>query len=182
MSLSTKLASLLVSLGLGLAASGCYVQAGVDITTPVAGPAQVDIDPGASMASTPGEGVGLFVEYAGNGHWNVFTTCDTNISGAACSFDVVLSADPGVFLDNVQGQDLSGGDVVALHDDGSIHLVAETSFGMNGLSFDADPGAAIEVDMLLDGSAQPRFVYSVSGGVLQDGAPSNPVDFVPAGI
>ena len=29
------------------------------------------------------------------------------------------------------------------------------------------------------GNSEPRFVYWVSGGVLQRGAPSNPVDFLP---
>jgi hypothetical protein len=67
-----------------------------------------------------------------------------------------------------------------LNSDGSINLVADTDFGMNGFSFDADPGAMIEVDMLLDGVAQPRFVYAVSDGVLLEGVPTNPVDFDPA--
>lgn len=33
--------------------------------------------------------------------------------------------------------------------------------------------------MLLDGVAQPRFVYLVSDGSLVDGVPSNPVDLAP---
>jgi hypothetical protein len=47
------------------------------------------------------------------------------------------------------------------------------------LTFDADPGAVIEVDMLLDGVAQPRFMFLVSDGSLVDGVPSNPVDLAP---
>jgi hypothetical protein len=142
--------------------------------------ADVSIDPAASMDASPGDGVGLFVEYAGDGHWNVFTTCDTSISGASCNFDVVISADPSVVLSRVEGQDLNDFDTLSLDGDGSIRLVTDTDFGMNGVSFNAAPGATIEVDMLLDGVEQPEFVYAVSDGVLLRGVPSNPVDFTPA--
>jgi hypothetical protein len=187
-SLTTKFASLLTTLtacvGLSVGATGCIVDGGatysvdttVDVTPAVA---VLDIDPGASMSSDPGNGVGLFVQYDQGGHWSVFTTCDTAITGSSCNFDVIVSADASVVLDNVQGLDLEPGDRVGLDYDGSINLVTDTSYGTNGLSFDADPGAIIEIDMLLDGVAQPRFVYLVSDGSLIDGVPSNPVDLAP---
>jgi hypothetical protein len=147
-------------------------------TTPAV--ADITIDPGASMSASPGEGVGLFVQYAGDGHWDVFTTCDTSISGASCNFDVLVSADPSVALWNVEGADLDPGDTLSLNSDGSIQLVTDTSFGMNGMSFDAEPGATIEIDVLLDGDTAERFVYAVSDGALLQGVPTNPVDFTPA--
>src|SRR4051812_45095239 len=99
---------------------------------------------------------------------------------ASCNFDVVISADPRVFISRVEGQDLNDFDSLTLDGDGSIRLVTDTDFGMNGVFFDADPGATIEIDMLLDGVEQPEFVYAVSDGVLLRDVPSNPVDFTPA--
>lgn len=182
------LSTLTVSAVLALGATGCVFtgSASVDTTDPVVvddpGPAisTVSIDPGASMSASPGDGVGLFVSYDAGGHWTIFTTCDTAISGASCNFDVLVSADPRVIIENVEPADLNPSDRLMLNSDGSINLVADTDFGMNGFSFDADPGAMIEVDMLLDGVAQPRFVYAVSDGVLLEGVPTNPVDFDPA--
>ena len=58
--------------------------------------------------------------------------------------------------------------------------MTSTTYGMNGITFDADPGALIELDVLLDGVAQPEFVYVVSDGRLLSGVPTNPVDFIPA--
>src|SRR4051812_45395863 len=93
--ITSLLSTLTAAVGLSLFSTGCYFDAGVDpgvVVVPHPEPAIADIviAPTASMATPPGEGVGLFVEYAGDGHWNVFTTCDTAISGTSCNFDVVI--------------------------------------------------------------------------------------------
>jgi hypothetical protein len=179
-----KIASLLSTLTLGatlaFAGTGCVIDASAG-TTVVTEPAidDVTVDTGATMATSPGEGVGLFIEYAGDGHWDVYTTCDTDISGAACSFDVIITPDSRT-VSNIEGYDLYASDSVSLLSDGSIQLVADTDYGMNGVSFDADPGATIQVDMLLDGVEQPRFVYAVSDGALVSGVRTNPAAFTPA--
>jgi hypothetical protein len=186
--MTTKLASLLSTLAaaasLSLFGAGCVVDAsadpGVVVTDPTPAIADVTIDTGAAMAASPGEGVGIYVEYAGDGHWNVFTTCDTSISGASCNFDLVVSSDESTSIGAVEGSDLGPTDSLTLQSDGSIRLVADTDYGMNGFSFDADPGATIELDALLDGEAQPEFIYAISDGALLKGMPSNPVDFTPA--
>ena len=36
-----------------------------------------------------------------------------------------------------------------------------------------------DLDMALDGYSEPRFVYWYGDGILHQGAPTNPVDFVP---
>ena len=147
--------------------------------TPAAIP-DVVIHPGAQLSARPGHGVGLYVQYAGAGHWDVFTTCDTATSNAACNFDIVISTTPDVSLSGVVGTDLGPDSSVSLQSDDSIRLVTSTDLGTDGTSFDADPGATIEVDVLLDGVPQPQFIFAVSDGVLLDGAPGNPVDFTPA--
>ena len=185
--LASLLSTLVAAASLSLFGAGCVIDASVDpgtvvVTDPTPAIADVSIDPGAAMAANPGEGVGIYVEYAGGGHWNVFTTCDTAISGASCNFDLVVTSDQSLTIGAVEGSDLGPTDSLTLESDGTIRLVADTDFGMNGFSFDADPGAAIELDALLDGEAQPRFVYAVSDGELLNGVPSNPVDFTPSSL
>ncbi len=140
----------------------------------------VSVDPNATMTTYPGEGVGLYVEYEEGGHWYVYTTCDTAISGASCAFDVIVTPELGASLSSVEGMELEANDAIKLYDDGSIGLVTDTAYGMNGVAFDADPGALVEIDMLLDGVPQPALVYYVDRGVLTAGVPGNPVGFIPS--
>jgi hypothetical protein len=136
-------------------------------------------DAGAQMSADPGNGVGLFVQYQGDGRWDLFTTCDTTFSGAACNFDVVVSAEDGDYFTGVMGTDLDPASDVSMENDGTLRLVSNTSYGTDGVSFDASPGSTIELDVLLDGVPQPAFIFAVSGGVVMNGMPSNVVDFTP---
>jgi len=173
-------------------ASGCAPRAVVDGTSAHAAPALatdgrsraeialVVVDAGATLPLAPGESVGLFVQYAAGGHWNLSTTCDTRTSGQSCAFDVILSPAPGASFSGVEGQGLSREDRLELRSDGSVHLVTATTLGTDGITFDSDPGAIVEVDALLDGADQPRLVHVVSEGAVLDGAPTNPVDLSPS--
>lgn len=181
----SALSILAVALGFAVSVAGCAVDAGpgtvVTTTDPppeTSSTPDVTIDTGAQMSAGPGDGVGLFVQYQGDGRWDLFTTCDTATSGTPCNFDVVVSPTAGAFS-GVLGTDLGPQSSVALQSDGSIRLVTETDMGTDGVSFDADPGATIEVDVLLDGASQPQFIFAVSGGATLDGMPSDPVDFTP---
>jgi hypothetical protein len=183
---ATKLASLFATLAAAASLTGCVVGVdpgpGVVVTDP--GPVvttipNVIVDAGAQMSADPGNGVGLFVQYQGDGRWDLFTTCDTAFSGAACNFDVVVTADAGDYFTGVMGTDLGAASDVSMEDDGTIRLVTNTDYGTDGVSFDATAGATINVDVLLDGVPQPAFIFAVSNGVLLNGMPSNVVDFTP---
>ena len=63
----------------------------------------------------------------------------------------MLSAEPGVRLENVAGADLDPTDSISVGSDGSVNLVANTSFGMDGVTFETTPGAIVTADVLLDG-------------------------------
>jgi hypothetical protein len=180
-----------------LSTSGCFFQLGEERSgsaptstagapsptapsTPTTPPLDVSIDPGGVMSVSPGQTVGVYVESTGNGHWKVLTTCDTSVSGASCSFDLNVTPEAGSKLSGVTGEGLTfGDDAMAQLDDGTVQLVAQTKYLATGLSFDTEPGALIEVNMLLGGVPQTGVVHWVSGGKVQDGAPSNPVNFVP---
>ena len=183
--------TLTAALALGAATSGCFVvtDGGASPLPPSTDPSQESLDTDALITVTPGKGAGLFIQYAQNDphapatperRWDIFTSCDTDISDRPCAFDVIISADPTVVLSDPKAHDFEVVDTLTLETDGSIHLVTGTAGKLDGVSFDADPGAVIRIDMLLDGAAQPDYVHWISGGVYQDeGAVTNPVDFVP---
>lgn len=191
---SVKLGTLLaVAACLGAASGGCIL---VDDSSPGGGgyntppdetpvdPQLVTIDADATVSADPGEGVGVFVEYTTGGHWRVFTACDYNTPtnpGYPCTFDVFATPlDKGADISNAKGEELSGYDTISLQSDGSVHLYAENTVGLNGVTFDTPPGATIELEVYLDGQANPRFIYWVGKDVLHTGAPTNPLDFQPS--
>ena len=165
--------------------SGCLVTAdpgGVEIDGPVVVDStvgEVDVDADAKMDVEAGQGAGLFVETTSDGHWSIYTSCDTRVSDSSCNFDILISNLDPTSLDNVTGTGLGSADTLTVREDGTVHLVTNTSVGLDGVEFDADPGARIEVDMLLDGVEQPGLVNWISEGDVIQGAPSNPVDFAP---
>ena len=149
--------------------------------TLTANPQKVAIDTGATLTSPGGGGVGVFVQYASGGHWTFTTACDTTTSGVSCGFDLFLSGvDPATVLSNPKGQALEATDNIEILADGSLHFQAVTSTGLDGLTFDATPGADIQLEMYLDTLPQPRFVYWIGDKVLHTGAPTDPVDLAPS--
>jgi hypothetical protein len=169
----------------GVAVAGCG-DGGGDFSGPQpvqlsATPQQVGIDTGATIDATPGNGVGVFVQYAAGGSWTIQTACDTNISGYSCGFDVfVAGVDSATTLSNAAGQDLTGRDGIELQSDGSFHFSSQTATALDGFTFDATPGAALELEMFLDGQPQPQFIYWIGDSVLHTGAPTDPIDFTPS--
>jgi hypothetical protein len=171
---------MIACMGLGAASSGCFIitDNGGDPAPPVDPAGEESIDPGAGMTPTPGLGAGLFIEYASGGDWTLFVTCDTEVTDAACAFDVIVTVDPGAGLAAPELSGESPDDTVRLVD-GGFHLYTVTTGEMPMVTFSADPGAGVTVDMLLDGFAQPEYVNWVSGGVQQQDPGVNPVRFTP---
>ena len=190
---SLKLGSVLVALGCACAAAtscGGDDDGAAVVQPPEAmatAPAQVSIDTGATVKVSPGQGVGVFVEYASGGQWSITTSCDTLESNYACGFDLFISGvSPSTVLSDVQGTSLSDADQLDVGRDGTVHLTTRTSTNLDGLTFSAPPGAVIRLEMYLDGAMvdangvpQARFVYWIGDGVLHTGAPTDPIDFSP---
>jgi hypothetical protein len=185
-----KVASL--ALVVAVAATGCVIDArgGHDHdhgwnekpTDTLTDPEQVAIDADALLEAEPGDGIGVMVEYGTGGHWHVFTTCDYNTPanpGVPCAFDIFATALGRTTIENASGEDLAGNDSIKLDAEGTLHLYTENTLGLNGMSFDAAPGAVVELEVYLDGQPDPHFIYWVGKDVLHTGAPSNPVRFEP---
>ncbi|KYG06123.1 hypothetical protein BE21_36680 [Sorangium cellulosum] len=142
-------------------------------------PRLVAIDTDAALSSEPGEGVGIFVEYAAGGTWRIWTTCDTNSSKVVCSFDLYASVDTSSELFDIVGTDLEKSDATRLADDGIAYLHAETGSDIDAMTFTTTEGAIVRLEAYLDGVQEPRYVYWFGDGVLHEGAPTNPIDFEP---
>lgn len=180
-----------------VASIGCVLtdgNGGGDVNPPDTNPPpvaiqQMPIDADATLQAKPGDGVGVFVEYTTGGHWRVFTACDVNQPtnpGVPCAFDVLASpvaspkGAPSAVITNIKGENLANKDSVSLQGDGTAHLFTETTSGINGMTFDAPPGAVIELDVLLDKQEDAHFIYWVGKKVLHQGAPSDPLDLAPS--
>lgn len=171
-------------IGLSAATSGCFIIDDNGNAPPYPGePDQIHVDTGAAFTNiTPGDGAGVFVEYFGDGAWSVTTTCDTDKTDRPCEYDIVISAAEDVSISDPQLLPSSEPvDKLTLRDDGSIQLTTGTASRLGGIIFYTDPGAAIELDMLLDGQAQPWFIYWITDGepIHGDETSSNPIDFIP---
>ncbi|MBK9264293.1 MAG: hypothetical protein IPM54_31390 [Polyangiaceae bacterium] len=148
---------------------------------PITGdPMLVNIDTDVALDATPGDGVGIFVEYYAGGRYRIWTTCDTNFSGDFCPFEIYASVDTSSTISAVYEENLEGYDSITVNQgQGAVDLYLETDNDYDAVELDVTPGAILRLEAYVDGISQPRFVYWVGNGVLHEGAPTNPVDFNP---
>ena len=132
-------------------------------------PLLVDVDTNRTMIAQPGDGVGVFTEYAAGGHWHVFWTCDTNRTNFDCRFNVGISTDSPIT--NASGVSLDTTDQLALGQmaTGKLSADAQTAATIKGLTFDTAPGAAITLDAQVDGQRDGAFLFFVQDGQVNGG-------------
>jgi hypothetical protein len=150
-------------------------------TTPAPSPQieEATIDADQLLDVEPGLGAGAYIEYESGGTYYVTTSCDAEQSGV-CYWDIIVTPLGDATVGSVTPLDLEEEDSVTVGASNQIRLVARTSTDFDGFSFRTDPGAAVEVDVLLDNGAGNRYLFWVGDGALRSGAPSNPVDLVPS--
>jgi hypothetical protein len=145
-------------------------------------PMLVDVDTNRTMTATPGEGVGIFTEYAAGGHWHTWWTCDTNQTGADCSFDVTVSTAGGAFT-NVAGESLASSDQLLQPAAGQVEVVTQTSTGVSGVSLDTTAGSIVTLDAKMNGTQDGHLLFfvqdsQVNGGY--QGTLTDPLMFEPS--
>lgn len=170
---------------LALGNAGCFVvtdSGSGGPSGPAVDPDPFTIDTGAVFDVVPGQGAGLWIEYLGDGAWDVYTSCDTAITDRPCDFDVILSAGPDAAVSMPELHDAEPVDSLELRSDGSFRMITGTALGLDGVTFTTDPGAPLTVDLLLDAQAQPSYLNWISDGAHVTGteSTSNPVIFIPA--
>jgi hypothetical protein len=134
------------------------------------------VDTGVTLSSPPGQGAGVNVEYQAGGHWHIWWTCDTQISGLHCTFYVDVTTQSGS-ITNVAGDRLESDDVLSTPAANEVTLTTDTSTGVDGVFFDTTPGATINVLQQI-GNVQDGtyFYWGQNGQVLGGGDPANVAD------
>jgi hypothetical protein len=133
-----------------------------------ASPILVDVDTDKTMNAAPGQGVGVFVEYATGGHWHVWWTCDTNVNPQGpltCDFDVQAS----VATDKVTLTKADTPDGGAQTTPQSVEARTTTGSQVHGLWFDTTAGAEISVQATIGGQLDGRYFFFVQNGKVNGG-------------
>lgn len=139
----------------------------------------VTILKGEQLSSEPGQGVGLFVAYVGDGVWRMEATCDTAVSSQSCPFAYTLRGVGGALAEPVA--DAKDGSVQVVRYAEGYDVGHVTSTGVDGLTVRVDPpGASLEIAAWLDGYPDARLFYWVSPRGIEQGSSTNPTIFTPA--
>jgi hypothetical protein len=140
---------------------------------------RVDIDTDQTLEADPGEGAGLFVEYAAGGMYHVFSTCDTNHSNFSCEWLVVASIDPTLSMEVTDDGNLEKDDAITRIDKGAVRLLFVSDADFDGAVLKVPEGERLRLNWLLDGFADATQLSWVSDGSVHTGAPSDPLDLEP---
>ena len=127
----------------------------------------VEVDSNQTMAAQPGEGVGVFVEYAKGGHWHVWWTCDTNKTSQSCDFAVSISAATGN-LSNIDATEMAGG-LYSSPTPSRIDASSTITTELRGIRFDTDAGGVITVQASLGTLTDGSFLFFVQDGKVNGG-------------
>ncbi len=131
-------------------------------------PILVDVDTGKTMNAAPGDGVGIFVEYAAGGQWHVWWTCDTNKTNESCAFNIKIAAKTGSMSDLA----LSGaaqGDNLQQTDTQTLIATTTTTSNAVDVKFTGDPGGTIEIEAAVGGVDDSSFFFFVQDGTVNGG-------------
>lgn len=151
------------SYGYGGGPSSSGTPAGTNVT-----PLLVDVDTGKTMTATPGDGVGIFVEYRAGGKWHVYWTCDTNKTGLGCQFNIQVASVTGS-LQNLAVSGQAQGDDIRQTDASTINATTSTSSNAVDITFDADSGGTIEITAAVGGIQDSSFFFFVQDGAVNGG-------------
>ncbi len=145
--------------------------------TPPASPASpspmlVAIDTDQVMNADPGQGVGVFTEYAAGGKWHIWWTCDTAKSQQPC--DVVVSATTASgTIAAINSDELQGG-FVTTPDPSRVEARATTTNQVHGIRFKTTPGTVITLEATVGGLREGpgpnrSFFFFVQDGKINGG-------------
>ena len=141
---------------------------GAPSTTPIL----VDVDPNQTMNATPGEGVGVFVEYKTGGHWHVWWTCDTDKTGLDCVFSNTITVATGS-ISNLVGQMLESSNMATQLNAQKVIVNTDTTTGVDGITFDTPFSSGqkpmITLEAQLNGGDNGQFLFFVQDGQINGG-------------
>ncbi len=142
-------------------------------TTPTSpSPMLVAVDTDQVMNADPGQGVGIFTEYAAGGKWHIWWTCDTAISQTQCDVSLAATAATGT-IDALSSEQLEGG-TVTTPDPTRIEARITTTNQVHGIRFTTTPGAVITLEAKVGGLSEGpgpnrSFFFFVQDGKINGG-------------
>jgi len=176
----------------GVLAACAESEPGSGLSEPEPEVAELSIDASRGVELDPGAGVGVAVEYHGDGRWQIAAACDTNLSGSVCRFAVLASsADNSSEFGQLERIGLEPEDELSLLDPFAVEMAWITAEDLDAAAFTTSPGASVRVSVLLydpvpdsdsDWTNDPRLLSWVGSGTLHAGAPTNPVDLTPTSL
>lgn len=157
---------------------------------PAIGLPRAFVAPDQALTTDPGQGAGIFVEYASGGHWHLWASCDTGQTGYACEWDLYAQALAGT-PSALKGEGLDASDSVGQPCADSVELATSTTTEIDGVRFDLPPGTGIQLtgsiwdDHAGGWVADPRLLYLYGDfgdakPAVRSGLPGDPIDIVPA--
>jgi hypothetical protein len=182
---------IVVVAGVGLLSAACSYDNGDNgnVNPTYAGPGnqytsipKANIDTGATMTDiSPGNGVGLFIEYATGGSWTVKFTCDTTLTGLTCPWSINALTVDGSAISSVDQQNLDSEDFIDHSTPSVLAYDGITTTELDQFSFQAAAGIPIGIDIVgLQGEPNPnRYVFWIGDGGLNRGVSSLSFDLYP---
>jgi hypothetical protein len=148
---------------------------GSSSTTGPASPAPmlVVVDTDQVLKADPGQGVGIFTEYATGGKWHIWWTCDTTLSNQQC--DVVLSATAASgTITNLDSSELQNSGLVTATSPSRVDVQVTTTTQVHGITFTTNPGEVITLEATVGGlregpGANHSFFFFVQDGKINGG-------------
>jgi hypothetical protein len=125
------------------------------------------VDTDQTMTAEPGDGVGVFVEYASGGRWTIWWTCDTARTQKSCDFDIGATAQTGN-IGNVDASRIQSATVTS-PTPSRVQARIRTSNELHGLSFTTGPGAIITLEASVGGIKDGAFLFFVQEGKVNGG-------------
>lgn len=136
-------------------------------TTASPSPMLVEVDTDQTMTADPGQGVGVFTEYAAGGKWHVWWTCDTAKTQQKCDYSISVTVASGNIA-NADASQLQGG-YMATPTPSSLEARVTTSSEVDGIRFTTNPGAIITLKASLGGAVDGSFFFFVQNGKVNGG-------------
>ena len=154
-------------------ALACAIRSGGDNTDPKTNPQPltVVVDTDQTMDHVVGgQGVGVFVQYAKGGHWQVRWTCDTALSGLPCDYRVAMT---GTGITNAKTTAFESTDALDAATLDALVATTHLTAGINEVDFDAQPGTDVKIDLTMSGLRSGEFFFFVQNGQVNGNFPPN---------
>ena len=144
-------------------------------------PMVVAVETNQTMVAKGGEGVGVFVQYRAGGHWHVWLTCDTLVSGLDCRFNVSAVASTGA-LSNLLATPGKTARIDLSTIGGAVTASSQLTNEVAGFDFGSVAGATLTVTATVSGMQSGDFFFFVQDGKVNGGFGgrlTNPLRFEP---